>query len=71
MGLVLVEMIYCSSTYHDDPEFNSKNRYMFKGNACFPISPIENEELTEGDQLIKFLERMELDPKHDFSFLTD
>jgi serine/threonine protein kinase len=49
MGLVLVEMIYCSTTYHNDPGFNSKNRYMFQGKACFPISPIENEGLTKDD----------------------
>jgi serine/threonine protein kinase len=71
MGLILVEMIYCSTTYHKDPDFDPRNRYMFQGNACFPISPFENEGLTKNDQLIKLLEKMKINPEKDFSFLSN
>jgi serine/threonine protein kinase len=70
MGLILVEMIYCSTTYHCDG-FNPKNRYMFKGNACFPISPNENDGLTKDDQLVKLMEKLQIDRKQDFSFLSN
>lgn len=71
MGLILVEMIYCSTTYHNDLGFKPKNRYLFQGNACFPISPEDNEGLTKDDQLIKILQRLKINPDHDFSFLTN
>lgn len=31
LGLVLIEMIYCSTVYHEDEGFNPNNRYLFPG----------------------------------------
>ena len=31
MGLILVEMIYCSEVYHNDKDFSSHKRYLFPG----------------------------------------
>jgi serine/threonine protein kinase len=71
MGLILVEMTYCSTIYHNDPSFDSMNRYQFQGNTCFPISPFETEVLTKNDQLIKLLKKMQINPKQDFSFISN
>lgn len=35
LGIVLSELMYCSMYYK-----NQKNRYLFPGTSCFPISPV-------------------------------
>ena len=69
---MLIEMICCSTDYSKSPDFTPKNRFLFKGTSCFPISPGENKEsVSENDQLIKLLERYSIDPDVDFSFVTN
>ena len=42
---------------------------MFKGNSCYPISPDGRKSIHEHDQLIKILERLDIDASRDFSFI--
>ena len=68
LGLMLVEIIYCST---EQANLNSKNRYLFQGKYCFPISPKENEKsIDENDQLVKLMERFDIESKMDFSFAS-
>jgi len=39
LGCILEEMIYVSSTYCNKKGFNNKNRFAYKGDSCFPLSP--------------------------------
>ena len=73
MGVVLSELMKCSTVYSKSPEFNPSKRHLFKGKACFPLSPCGNEDVTSvDDQLIKILQRFpKLDSRTDFSFLSD
>ena len=59
LGVVLAEMMACSSVYYREKEFSSRDRFLFLGKACFPISPNSNsdKDITKEDQLIKILER--------------
>jgi hypothetical protein len=51
----------------------SRERYLFKGDSCYPISA--DEKTTEplpNDQLLKILEgHPNLNPKSDFGFITN
>ena len=74
LGVVLAEMMACSSVYYRDKDFSSRSRFLFLGKACFPISPNANsdEDLTKEDQLIKILERFpNYDEDLDTSFLSN
>jgi hypothetical protein len=42
---------------------------MFKGNSCYPISPDGRKSIHEHDQLVKILERLDIDASRDFSFI--
>jgi serine/threonine protein kinase len=39
--------------------------------VCFPISPVNQETISKNDQLIKILQRINLDPQYDLSFLSN
>lgn len=54
MGVILTEMLYCSSLYSNEPGFNCSNRLLFKGTSSFPLSPKE-DGISENDQLVKIL----------------
>ena len=74
LGVVLAEMMACSSVYSREKNFCSSNRFLFLGKACFPISPHANsaEDITKEDQLIKILERFpNNDVDLDTSFLIN
>lgn len=71
LGLILVEMIYCSEVYHNDQGFSSYKRYLFPGQSCYPISCNGTDTVSKDDQIIKIMQRLDLDPKFDFSFLTN
>jgi len=44
LGCVLYEMIYVSSTYCNAKGFNPKKRFLHKGDSCFPLSPVNQEQ---------------------------
>ena len=39
LGCILFELIYSSNPYHDCKEYDVKNRVLFKGDSCYPMSP--------------------------------
>jgi serine/threonine protein kinase len=39
LGVVLTELIYCSTPYVNQDGFDSSNRYMFNGDSSYPLSP--------------------------------
>jgi serine/threonine protein kinase len=39
VGLILAEMMACSDIYYKEEGYNHRNRYVFRGKACYPISP--------------------------------
>ena len=44
LGVVLAEMLSCTEGYHKDKGYKQKNRTLFMGSSCYPISPAENLE---------------------------
>lgn len=43
-----------------------------KGGSCFPLSPMGDlETFDSNDQLAKILEKIEVNPEEDFSFITN
>jgi serine/threonine protein kinase len=71
LGLVLVEMIYCTDLYYQDEGFNCSKRFLFPGKSCYPVSDNGEDSTSKDDQLIKIMQRLDLDPKSDFSFLLN
>jgi len=74
LGVVLAEMMACSSVYYWEKDYSSRSRFLFFGKACFPISPNphSDEDITKEDQLIKILERFpNNDVDLDASFLRN
>ena len=57
VGLILVELLYCTSKNVSSGDFNPSDRYLFKGDSCYPISPKQSgsDELSENDQMCKIL----------------
>jgi len=58
----------CSAAYNDKKGYAVKNRVIFRGDSCYPISPVcmdgQNDlDLTieEDDQMIKICERLDID----------
>jgi p38 MAP kinase len=71
MGIILSEMLFCSTPYANDPKFDSSKRFLFNGNSSFPLSP-KGDGIEESDQLMKILNYYpELDTERDLSFLSD
>lgn len=64
LGAILLELVYCSQE-ENDPQ----DRFMFKGTSCYPISPEGRKAINQHDQLVKIMERLEIDPSRDFSFI--
>jgi len=62
-----------SSKYSKSKNFDPHNRHAFKGDSCYPISPInleENKQVSNNDQLNKILQF--INPSdHDLSYLAD
>ena len=48
LGCSLAELLYCSTEYSQDPDFNENQRYPFMGSQCAPMSPI-NGDLIDDD----------------------
>ena len=76
LGIILVEIIACSSHYIKKPDFDVNSRFLFKGKSCYPISPICDEsseiKINKSDQLFKILKRFpNIDQNQDFSFVHD
>ena len=46
LGVSLAELLYCATCR--DCKLNQKDRYLFKGNSCFPMSP-RTKELNKVD----------------------
>ena len=64
----LAELLHCASA-----KSKKEDRYLFKGNSCFPISPCakNQEQVHEYDQLFKILERYpNMNQDIDLSFIT-
>ena len=40
VGCILYEMIYISKAYCNQKGFNSKKRHAYKGDSCYPLSPL-------------------------------
>lgn len=71
MGVILSEMLYCSTVYSKEPGFDSSKRFLFKGTSSFPLSPKENG-ISENDQLVKIMSIFpNLDIEKDLCFLLD
>ena len=74
VGVTLAEILGCTDKYHGEG-FSSTNRYIFKGDSCFPISPIrkDSSEVSPSDQLIKILEYINdhKTPEITYSFMTN
>ena len=70
LGVVLSELMRSSNVYRKPVK---KERFLFPGKSCYPISPAEGkeDEIQRDDQLFKILKRY---PKHDlkadFSFIS-
>ena len=72
-GLVLGELMRCTEKFRQHTEESSiKKSILFKGKACFPISPADDDgSVYENDQIFKILERYpDIKVKNDFSFVT-
>ena len=61
MGCILAEMISCSTNYSNETNFDSKERFIFGGLSCYPLSPNEESEISENDQLYKILKTIKLE----------
>ena len=78
LGCILGEMMLSTAPYNDKKGYMVKNRVIFRGESCYPISPVVVDEQTEGnlvieegDQMVKICERLNIDLKHDLTFLTE
>ena len=71
MGVILSEMLYCSTPYSKEPGFDCTERFLFKGTSSFPLSPKESG-ISENDQLVKIMSIFsELDRENDLCFLLE
>lgn len=71
MGVILSEMLYCSTPYSKEPGFDCTNRFLFKGTSSFPLSPKESG-ISENDQLVKIMSIFsKFDRESDLSFLLE
>jgi hypothetical protein len=71
LGIILAEMMACSSVYHQNDGYNPNRRYLFRGKECYPFSPEGKDFMGENDQIVKILERYKnMKPETDFSYLT-
>ena len=59
LGCIMAEMIFCSNKYSDKGDFDPNNRFTFPGDSSFPLSPHATGEISNRDQLIKILEKIE------------
>ena len=74
LGIILVEIISCSSTYINKPDFDVNNRFLFKGKSCYPISPNKSnyDRVDYNDQIFKILERYpQEDISQKFNYLSE
>ena len=72
LGCILYEMIYVSSDYSNCKNFDVHDRYAFRGDSCYPLSPKDKEDeshISGKDQLLQILQYKELS-EYDQSFLT-
>lgn len=74
LGVILSELIYCSTPYLS-PNFDSSNRYLFNGKSSYPLSPsaqLSKSQISNNDQLVKIMQIFpNLIPSVDFCFLHD
>jgi mitogen-activated protein kinase 1/3 len=40
LGVILVEIVGCSTPYVGKDNFDPNDRFIFKGKSCYPISPV-------------------------------
>lgn len=80
LGCVLAELIYCTDIYKNDPGHDHMtNRHLFKGQCCFPLSPLkQSSDLNDmdladcqKDQFIKILEVLGYQNIQSLSFITE
>ena len=67
--MVLSELMLTSDKYKD----SDQSKYLFKGNSCYPISPLGGEEkiVSPNDQIFKIFERFpDFYNKTDLSFVN-
>ena len=48
MGVILSEMLFCSTPYSKEVGFDCTNRFLFKGTSSFPLSP-KSDGISEND----------------------
>ena len=73
LGCILYEMLAVSQTYNNKSDFKASERHAFKGDSCYPVSPLDPEAegaISQNDQLQKIPEFMTLS-KLDYSHLSD
>ena len=71
MGVILSEMLFCSTPYSKAPGFDCTNRFLFKGTSSFPLSP-KSDGISENDQLVKIMRIFpNLDREKDLCFLSN
>ena len=45
VGCIFAELLYCTDNYKNDPGHDHRaKRHLFRGNSCFPLSPLKNRE---------------------------
>jgi mitogen-activated protein kinase 1/3 len=44
IGIIISELMACSSAYSKNSDFSTKSRFMFKGKCSFPISPNKEDD---------------------------
>ena len=75
VGCILAELIACTDVYDKDNMYQCPKRCMFRGTSCYPLEHGDNdpgEEISEDDMIIKIFEKSsQINPNHDFSFLTE
>ena len=75
-GCVLSELIYCQDVYIAKGA-SPKDRYLFRGDSCFPLSPFKQkdgskeENVSKDDQLRVILKTLGKQKNKDLSYITD
>lgn len=70
LGIIFAELLNSIN------ESNVKNRQVFRGNSCYPISPMETsgcdkQDVSTDDHIFKIIEKMDdFDSTVDLSFIT-
>ena len=61
LGVILSELMYCSSAYTSQKDFDASNRFLFNGTSCYPISPRADKDsddlISKNDQILKIYSR--------------